>query len=252
MNGNVSQAVNTENEIEINLGELFGALINRIIPIALVSIFGAVIAFIFTSFFITPLYSSSSMIYILSKSTSVTSLSDIQLSAQLTEDYQVLALSRPVITEVIDTLGLDYGYEELIDIITVVNPADTHVLKFIIEHENPQLAADIADSLSDVVAERVANVMQTDKPTIVERAVVEEDPTSPNKIMNTAIGFMVGVVLSCAIVIIRFITDDTIKTEDDVMKYLGENIFAEVPINEAVDTNSKSKALKKKNSQKEK
>ncbi len=231
-------------EIEIDLVELFHVLLRKAVVIILVAVVGAGAMFAYTKFLVTPQYTAKSSLFILSKTTSVTSLADIQLSNYLTADFQVLATSRPVIEEVIDTLELDYTYEELVAILTVNNPADSRVLELIIEHPNPEKAAEIANEMADVVADRVASVMVTDKPTNVERAVVAKNPSSPNTMMNTAIGGLAGLVLAVGVIIVRHLMDDTIKTEEDVAKYLGTGVLAMFPVESSSMSSGKSSGSK--------
>ena len=109
------------------------------------------------------------MIYILTKTTSVTSLADIQMGTQLTADFEILATSRPVLEEVIEKLNLDYTYEELKSMIQTDNQTDTRILRFTVSDANAKEAKKIANELADVTAERVAYVMSSDKPKVVER-----------------------------------------------------------------------------------
>ena len=179
---------------------------------------------------LTPKYSASSQIYILTKTTSVTSLADIQMGAQLTVDFEVLAKSRPVVEEVIDELNLDYTYEELVGMITTLNPSDTRILKMTVENEDPNLAKEIANAMAEVTAERVAYIMTTDKPKIVEEAVTPEKPSSPSTVKNTALGGILGAVLAMGIIVIIYLMNDTIQTEEDVRKYLDLNTLAALPL----------------------
>ena len=89
-----------DDEIEIDLGEIFHLLLNKLWVIILCFIVGGVIGFAGTKILVTPQYSASSMIYILPKTRSVTSLADIKMGSQLTSDFGILAKSRPVIEEV--------------------------------------------------------------------------------------------------------------------------------------------------------
>ena len=218
-----------QDEIEIDLKELFGVLWRKAWLIILVGILFAGAAFAGTKMLITPMYTSTSRLYVLTKSTSVTSLADIQMSSQLTADYQLLSQSRPVVEEVIENLELEYTYKEMLDLITIMNPADTHVLEIQIIDAQPTEAMNIANEMADVVAERVANVMATDKPTIVERAVEAKEPSSPSVMKNTAIGGMLGILLVAGILVVLYILDDTIVDEDDVMKYLQKDVLAVLP-----------------------
>ena len=152
------------------------------------------------------------------------------MGAQLTVDFEVLAKSRPVVEEVIDELNLDYTYEELVEMITTLNPSDTRILKMTVENEDPNLAKEIANAMAEVTAERVAYIMNTDKPKIVEEAVTPEKPSSPSTVKNTALGGILGAVLAMGIIVIIYLMNDTIQTEEDVRKYLDLNTLAALPL----------------------
>ena len=223
--------LNTPNddEMEIDLLEIFHLLLQKAWLIILCFMIGGGLAFGGTKLLVTPKYSASSMIYILTKTTSVTSLADIQMGSQLTTDFVVLATSRPVIEAVIDDLGLDYTYGELCGMITTSNPSDTRILKFTVSHEDPEMAKKIANALADATAERVAYVMTTDKPKVVEDAVVPSAPSGPNVMKNTAMGALVGAFLVMALLVIGYLMNDTVQTEEDVRKYLNLNTLAAIP-----------------------
>ena len=216
-------------EIEIDLLELLRVFMAKIwIIILCVAIFGGA-SFVGTKLIVTPKYTATSMIYILTKTTSVTSLADIQMGEQLTVDFETLAKSRPVVNRVVKDLGLKYTYEEAVDMIATSNPSDTRILKFDITHENPEVAKDFANTLAEVTAERVAYIMDTDKPKIVEEAVVPANPSSPSLLKNLVLGAMLGGMLSAGAILILHLMRDTIQTEEDVRKYLGLHTLAAIP-----------------------
>ena len=224
------QKVQPDDEMEIDLLELFQVLLQKAWVIILCMVIGAGLAFGGTKMLLTPKYSASSQIYILTKTTSVTSLADIQMGAQLTVDFEVLAKSRPVVEEVIDELNLDYTYEELVEMITTQNPSDTRILKMTVENEDPNLAKEIANAMAEVTAELVAYIMNTDKPKIVEEAVTPEKPSSQSTVKNTELGGILGAVLAMGIIVIIYLMNDTIQTEEDVRKYLDLNTLAALPL----------------------
>ena len=94
-------------EIEIDLLELIRVLWSRVWMIILTSIAGLAIAAAVTILLIKPVYTSTATMYVLTKSTSITSLADIQMGTQLTQDYMVVITSRPVVETVINNLGLN-------------------------------------------------------------------------------------------------------------------------------------------------
>lgn len=221
-----------DDEIEIDLMELFHVLVKNAWALLLCLVLGAAVAFGGTKLFITPQYEATSMIYILSKSTSISSYLDVQLGQQLTVDFETLATTRTVVENVINELDLDTTYEELKSAINVENPSGTQILKISVQNPDPVLAKDISNAMSEATANRIAEVMMTDKPTIADVAVTPDKPVSPSTAKNTAIGGILGFLAAAAFIVIRALMDDTIVDKDDVTKYLGLTTLAAIPLNE--------------------
>ena len=120
--------------------------------------------------------------------------------------------------------------EKVAPVITITNPTDTHILQIGATTEDPKLSKKISNAMADAVAENISSVMATDKPSIAERAVTPKAPSSPNLIKNTAMGALLGAVLAMGVIILLYLMDDTIKTEDDVRKYLQMNTLAAFPL----------------------
>ena len=219
-----------DEEIEIDLVEVFHLFLKRWWLIIGCGILCAAAAFGFTKAFVTPQYKATSMIYILSKTTSISSAIDLQLGKQLTVDFQTLATSRTVVERVIDDLNLDTTYEELVQQITVTNPSGSQILEISVLDPDPKMACDISNAMSDATAERVAEVMITDKPSTVDDAVVPKYPATPNTLKNTAIAGVIGMVLVMAVLLLNYLLDDRLKTEDDIRKYLDLNTLASIPL----------------------
>lgn len=94
----------------------------------------------------TPVYTSTAMVYVLSKETTLTSLADLQIGSQLTNDYRVVVTSRPVLEEVIDNLQLETDYVGLRGQLSLENPADTRILSISATDSDPQRAKAIVDA----------------------------------------------------------------------------------------------------------
>lgn len=216
-------------EVEIDLKEIFFVLLHKIWIIILAAVVCAVVAGIWTKTMITPLYESSSMMFILTKSTSITSLADIQMGSQLTSDYQILIKSRPVLEEVIRKLKLDMDYEELLRKITLANPADTRIITIKVLDPDPERAKAITDMIAKVSASRIEDIMKSEAPGIVEWGHVAENKTSPSTVKNIGIAGVLGGFVAIFIIVLLFIMDDTLKNADDVEKYLGLTTLGTIP-----------------------
>ena len=218
-----------DDEMEIDLMELFHVFLKKAWLIIGVGIICAALAFVGTKTFITPMYESSSMIYLLSKSNAITSALDIQLGNQMTDDFMVLVKSRPVIEKVIKEEKLNLTYEEMAGKVNVSNPANTQILKISVQDADPVVACTLANAMSKATSDRVAEVMNTDRPNVVEDAIVSEYPVSPSTMKNTVLGGMVGAILVMGMIFVNFMLDDRIKTEEDITKYLELNTLASIP-----------------------
>lgn len=216
-------------EDEIDLREIFFALKKRILIIVAVALLFGCGSCAYTEFFIESVYTSSSTMLVLTKETTLASVADLQLGTQLTKDYSVLITSRPVLQEVVDNLGLDMSYKTLKDCVTVTNPEDTRILELSVTNSDPQMAKTIVDELASVSSEYIGDKMEVVPPKIIDEGEIPTVRTSPSMKKNAMMGVLAGLVLSAGIVVIMTVIDDTLKSEDDIARYLEIATLASVP-----------------------
>ena len=231
---------NNEETVEIDLLEILFIIRKRIwIILAAALIFGTVTG-LFTHYFIEDLYSSTSKLYILSSSTSITSLTDIQIGTSLTKDYIQLVQGRPMVEEVIENLNLNRTYEEVLDQMTFSNPTDTRILVITAKDPDPVLAKDIVDEFAVVARTNIASIMKIEEPSITEWGYISDKPVSPNLTRNILIGALLGAFLTIVVVVLLYMLDDTVKSSDDIEKYLKLNTLTSIPLLEDEDKSSKN------------
>ena len=129
--------------------------------------------------------------------------------------------SRPVLDVVIEELGLELDYEEMTRKLEIENPTDTRILTLTVTDGDPVMAKTIVDAITDRVSEYIGDIMEMEAPKIIEYGQVSMEPVSPNVMRNAAIGGVLGIVAVCGIVTLMVVMNDTVRTEDDVEKYLG-------------------------------
>lgn len=220
----------TDDETVIDLHEIFYALRSKMWMIILAFIMGGAGAGIYSNVILTPMYSSTAMVYILSKETTLTSLADLQIGSQLAKDYRVVTTSRPVMQEVIDSLNLGMKYEELKRTITLENPSDTRILSITVENPDPVLAKTIVDQVAKVSSEHIGDIMEMTPPKIIENGVVAEEKIGPNVKKNGLIGAFGAALVVWGLIISKVVLNDTIKTEADVEKYLQMSVLSSIPV----------------------
>lgn len=216
-------------EIEIDLKELLYVLKQKLIIILAVTAICGIAGALVTCYAIEPKYSSTSKIYVMNKSDSALSFADLNLSTGLTADYVELIESRPVMEQVIKNLKLSMTYEELLDFVKITNPADTRMLNITVTYTDALVAENIANNIVTVAREQISKVMKTDAPSVVEEAISTGKKVSPSNTKNTLLAAAIGCILTCGVIILLHIMDDSVKNMDDVERYLGLNTLAVIP-----------------------
>lgn len=233
-------------EMEIDLREVFFALKKRALIILAALVAGALIAGAYTKLLVTPMYSSTATMLVLSKDTTLTSIADLQLGTQLTNDYSVLITSRPVLEEVIDNLGLDMGYGSLKGAITLNNPSNTRILEITVQNSDPELARDMVNELAHTASDYIGDKMEVIPPKVIEEGEVSTSQISPNTKKNIMLGALAGAVLAAGVVVLMSVLDDSIRSEDDIENFLGMPTLASVPDRKDYISGKTKKKTKKK------
>lgn len=223
----------SEDEVTIDLSEIFYLLWKHATKIILCLVVGCVVALMVTVFMITPQYTATSKMYILSSGkNSVVDLSSLQVSSQLTADYKELITSRPLLEDVITNLNLkDLTVRDITSMITIDNPADTRILTISVQSDDPKLSADIANEVSVLAKEYLPRIMNTEEPSIYEKAVVPQSKSSPSTTKNTLLGGIGLAGLYVIILIVRYVMNDTFTTPEDISRYFGIQPLAAIPEN---------------------
>jgi capsular polysaccharide biosynthesis protein len=230
MNKNDTNLKNTVSDEEVvKLTELFYALKSKIWMIFASGLFCACLAAAYTLLVMVPTYTSTSSMLVLSKETTLTSIADLQLGTQLTNDYQVLITSTPVLEQVIENLSLDMTVETLQSNVTINNPSDTRIIEITVTDSDPTMAKNIVDEIAEVSSVYVGDKMEVIPPKIIEQGKIPKYRTSPSTEKNALYGLLAGILLCSGIIIVYVFLDDTIKSEDDITRYLGITTLASIP-----------------------
>ena len=241
-----NQVTNNNDEIEIDLGEVFHLVISKLGVIILSGILLGVLSIIGTMLFITPKYESTTKIMVLNKQDNNTLTSaDMQTSTQLTKDYAELIQSRTVLEGVIAQLNLDMTYREMLNKVSVETSSDSRIVSISVTDEDPYTASEIANAVRDMAAEHIQSVMDIEAVNVVDTANIPNEKASPSLAKNGVIGGLLGVIIAMAAVIIIYLTNDTIKVEEDVERYLGLSVLGSIPFSEKESRSKKKKSRKR-------
>ncbi len=219
-----------EDEFEIDLVELLFYYRSRWVLILSTFIIGALIAGLITIYLITPKFTATSKLYMVSASSdSIVDLTDLNIGTSLSSDYEELLKVRPIFEEIIKEEKLPYTYEELLSMVTISTITDTRILTVTVESTSPEEAQIVANALAEKAVKELPELMDTSEPNIAEKAILPEEKSSPSLIKNTAIGALIALVLVLGVLTFFFVTDDTLKSAEDVEKTFGVMPLTVIP-----------------------
>lgn len=242
--------MNRNDEIEIDLFEVIGLLLHHWWAIIGTGILFGAAALAFTYFAIVPQYRSVTKMYVLNRQTEDTlTNSDLQAAAMLTKDYAELIKSRTVSEAVCNDMHLNLSPEQLSSKISVSTPSDARVISIAVIDPDPEMARDLANEVRNKAAQHIQAVMNSEAVNVVDMANLPTSRYSPSYRRNGMMAGMVGVVLACAIILLRYMLNDTVRDAEDVEKYLGMSTLGSIPVAKPADrkkSNKKTAKSKKK------
>ncbi|HEL2474598.1 TPA: capsular biosynthesis protein CpsC [Streptococcus suis] len=217
------------NTIEIDILLLLKTIWRKKFLIILTALFGAGIAFVYSSFLVTPQFDSTTRIYVVSQNVEAgagLTSQELQAGTYLVKDYKEIILSQDVLTQVATELNLK---ESLKEKISVSIPVDTRIVSISVRDADPDEAARIANSLRTFAAQKIVEVTKVSDVTTLEEAVPAEEPTTPNIKRNILLGLLAGGILATGIILAMEVLDDRVKRPQDIEEVMGLTLLGVVP-----------------------
>ena len=221
---------NEMNAMEITLEDLLGIFIKRFFLMVLAAVVVMVGAF-GVSKLTKPRYESTATLYILRQNNEESSntASDFSLALNVVNDCTYFLKSHAVLDEVIKELALSMSYDDLADSISTSNPDSTRILEVTVEAASPDEAKRIVDSLCEIGSEKIVAAMGFKQVNLYEYGTYEEEPSNKVGLMTYLLVGIVAAILVYSAFLLQFLLDDSIRTDEDVERYLGLSILGEIP-----------------------
>ncbi|WP_214835595.1 Wzz/FepE/Etk N-terminal domain-containing protein [Exiguobacterium sp. s36] len=222
-------------EETVSLGELFSILKRSKWFIVSLAIIAALIAFLVSSFLISPTYEASTQVLVAPKQNENVPLDNnqIQSSVTLVNTYRVIIQSPAILDQVQDNIV--GAPDNITKLITVNSEQNSQVINIKVQHTNPVLATDIANEISEVFSKEVPDLMSVDNVKVLSESSVPTEPVKPNLLINTAIALVLGLAIGVAFALSKVLLDRRIKTEQDVEKLLELPVLGSIPIIDKVE-----------------
>ena len=219
-----------DEEMEIDLIELFGYYMTKIWWLIGAFLLGALLAGLITHFAITPKYTATAKMYMVSSSSqSVVDLTDLNIGQSISGDYVELLKTRPIVEGVIEEQNLPYSYNELVDMISLSIINNTRIIQINVTSTDKREAMDIANALAEKGVSELPKLMETPEPHIAEYAIVPVNKSAPSLTKNTMIGALLALLIMLAVFTVQFLMDDTFKYAEDIEKEFGVMPLTVIP-----------------------
>ncbi len=223
---------NQEVLAEIDLKEALFFLLGKWYLIVGAALILGAMGWAYSTYAITPMYSSTTSLYVINQreDSQQINYNDTVLASQFLQDYKELILTRNVLERAIQDTGAQISTKTLKNRMTVANKEGTRVINISVLDPNPEMAQSLANAIFEASAQQIKETIEVDAVKLVSDATLPTAPSSPNVSQWMLLGAFAGGALMVIILFILFISDNTIKTTEDVQKYLGWSTLALVPV----------------------
>ena len=222
-------------EEQIDLKSIFKMFWDRKLGIIAIILIFAVIGYVYTTFFVNPVYTATATAILTSNSEAEegsggVTATEVTLNNSLLSTYREIAKSETVVNKVISNLGLNMSADSLKNQISVTSATNTQVIQISVENADASLAAKIANEIREVFTQRVAEIYDMENIKPLDDAKVPTTPSNINHKKDIIMFVAIGIVVAIAYVIIANLLDNTVKTAKDIEDITGLPVLAEIPL----------------------
>lgn len=225
----------------IEISRILDIIKSKKLVIATILVIFIVLGCIYSYHYVVPKYKATSSLLLIPNSASegkVIVSSDLTVNADLTvnsgliETYRSIGENSKVIKQVINNLGLDMTEEELLKDMRITVMKDTYVIQVEVTNTNPQIAMEIAKEFDEVFLKEIGEIYHLNNVGIVDEAQLPEEPYNINHIKDMVLFMVAGTGVAFAAIMIFYVFDNTIKSEEEIEKYVHLKSLGSIPLNQ--------------------
>lgn len=228
--------MNEENiriEESIRIEEIINILLKRWKMILSITLLATLTAGIVSFFVIAPKYEASTKVFIGKEKTDSKDQnynnSDIQMYQQLLKTYAEVIKTNALVEKAINAEGFDLTSKDVLGGLTVTPAANTQILEITYISKDRNLSKEVLDSITNQFIKTSTDLIPNGNVKIVEPAELPENPASPNKKLNIAIAFLLGLMISVGLSFLLEFLDSTFKSKEQLEQILGVPVIGAIP-----------------------
>ena len=219
------------NEDTIKIEDLIKILKNRWKMIISITIILTILSMIMSFYIISPKYEASTKVFIGKENSKDIKYSDndVNMYQKLLKTYAEVIETNDLVEKAIDKNGLDITSEDVLKGLTVMPRTDTQILEIKYTSQDKVLAKDVVDSITNEFIESSTELIPNGDVKVIEKVKIPENPVSPNKKMNIAIAFLLGLMISVGLSFLLDAMNNTLKTKEELEEILYLPVIGTIP-----------------------
>lgn len=223
------------NEMEeqvISISEIFEALKKRWILIVSITLVATLISGVLSFFVIKPTYETSTKVFIGKEESNQEgyNTNDIQMYQKLLQTYAETIKTNEVVQAAINsTNNTDLTVPEVKGALTVTPVSDTQILQIKYQNKSPEVAKEILEGITNEFVILAKELVPNGNVRVIEAVQLPENPVAPNKKMNVAIAFLLGLMVSVGLVFLIEYLDNTFKSKEELERELDIPVVGIIP-----------------------
>ena len=216
----------------ISISEIFEALKKRWILIVSITLVTTLISGVLSFFVIKPTYETSTKVFIGKEESNVEgyNTNDIQMYQKLLQTYAETIKTNEVIEAAIKNTNTNLTVEEVKKSLTVTPISDTQILQIKYQNKSPEVAKEILENVTNEFVVLAKELVPNGNVRVIEAVQLPENPVAPNKKMNVAIAFLLGLMVSVGLVFLIEYLDNTFKNKENLERELDIPVLGIIPL----------------------
>ncbi|MFQ6882231.1 YveK family protein [Clostridium sp.] len=218
----------------ISVSEIIDAVKKRWKIIALTTVLATVVSGIFSFFIISPTYEASTKIFIGKEGAESEGYnsSDVSMYQNLIKTYSELIKTKDLVNKAIDNSQYDLSVNNVLNGITVNTLTGTQILQISYQSKSPSIAKNILESVTNEFITKAEELVPNGNVKVLESVELPKNPVAPNKTMNIAIAFILGMMVGFGIVFLLEYLDNTYKNKEQLEKDLDIPVLGVIPMSD--------------------